>query len=210
MGTAMIWGAGGGIGRALAAKLVADGWMVIAASRQIEEGDEPALHRVAVDVSDADSVARAVAAAGDRVDRVDLWLYAAGDITAAKVADLEPADWQRIVDANLTGAYLAAHYSLPLLAPEAHLIFLGAVVERISLPRLAPYAAAKAGLEALAAVLAKEERRRRVTVVRPAAVATSFWDKVPFKRPPDAAEPGQIAEQILELYHAGRQGVLDL
>jgi NAD(P)-dependent dehydrogenase (short-subunit alcohol dehydrogenase family) len=210
MGTAMIWGAGGGIGRALAAKLVADGWTVIAASRQIEEGDEPALHRVAVDVSDPDSVARAVAAAGDLVDRVNLWLYVAGDITAAKVADLEPADWQRIVDANLTGAYLAAHYSLPLLAPEAHLIFRGAVVERISLPRLAPYAASKAGLEALAAVLAKEERRRRVTVVRPAAVATSFWDKVPFKRPPDAAEPGQVAEQILELYHAGRQGVLDL
>lgn len=210
MGTAMIWGAGGGIGRALVAKLVAGGWTVVAFSRQIEGRDELALHRVAVDVSDPASVAQAVAAAGDLVDRVDLWLYAAGDITAAKVADLEPVDWQRIVDANLTGAYLTAHYSLPLLAPEGHLVFIGAVIERISLPRLAPYAAAKAGLEALAAVLAKEERRRRVTIVRPAAVATSFWEKVPFKRPSDAAEPDQIAEQVIELYHAGRQGVVDL
>jgi 3-oxoacyl-[acyl-carrier protein] reductase len=210
MGTAMIWGAGGGIGRALVAKLVAGGWTVVALSRQIEGRDELALHRLAVDVSDPASVAQAVAAAGDLVDRVDLWLYAAGDITAAKVADLEPVDWQRIVDANLTGAYLTAHYSLPLLAPEGHLVFIGAVIERISLPRLAPYAASKAGLEALAAVLAKEERRRRVTIVRPAAVATSFWDKVPFKRPSDAAEPDQIAEQVIELYHAGRQGVVDL
>jgi hypothetical protein len=49
-----------------------------------------------------------------------------------------------------------------------------------------------------------------VSVVRPAAVATSFWDKVPFRLPPNAVKPGEIAEQVLDIYHAGRQGVIDL
>jgi 3-oxoacyl-[acyl-carrier protein] reductase len=210
MKTAMLWGAGGGIGGALATRLAAEGWTVLSFLRRSQAVIEPRAHNFKVDVSDSSSVTRAVAASADLAKAADLWIYAVGDITAAKVADLAPADWQRIVDANLTGAYLAAHHSLPFLAPEAHLIFIGAVTERITLPRLAPYAAAKAGLEALAAVLAKEERRRRVTVVRPAAVATSFWDKVPFQLPSNAVEPGEIADQVLEIYRAGRQGVIDL
>ena len=58
--------------------------------------------------------------------------------------------------ANLSGAYLATHHSLPLLAEDAHLVFLGAVSERLRLPGLSAYAAAKAGLEAFGEALGKE------------------------------------------------------
>ncbi|HSR33983.1 MAG TPA: SDR family oxidoreductase, partial [Anaerolineae bacterium] len=118
--------------------------------------------------------------------------------------------WQRILDANLVGAYLAAHYSLPLLARDAHLLFLGAVSERMRLPRLSAYAAAKAGLEAFVEVLGKEERKRRVTLVRPAAVDTPLWDKVPFKLPAGAMSPDETADRILDAYRDGHRGVLDL
>ena len=71
-------------------------------------------------------------------------------------------------------AFLATHFSMPLLAQNAHLVYLGAVSERLRLPGLSAYAAAKAGLEAYAEALKKEERKRRITVVRPGAVATPF------------------------------------
>src|SRR5690606_21453919 len=103
-----------------------------------------------VDLGDAFSVQRATQAAAFEVTAIDVWVYAAGDIAAAPVEDMVPEVWNRILSANLTGAYLAAHYSLPLLAPEAHLFFIGAISERLRLPGLSAYSAAKAGLEALA------------------------------------------------------------
>jgi short-subunit dehydrogenase len=75
---------------------------------------------------------------------------------------------------------------------------------------LSAYAAAKAGLEAFGTVLGKEERKRRVMVVRPAAVDTSLWEKVPFKLPKNAMRPEEVAEQILSAVREGHRGVLDL
>ena len=210
MATALVWGATGGIGRALVDELLNREWTVVAVSR-----DEDALAaRVAcslrADVADPFSVQRAVQAAAHEVDEIALWVYAAGDIVAAPVEEMTPAVWERILSANLTGAYQATHYSLPLLAPDAHLIFIGAVSERLRLPGLSAYAAAKAGLEAFAEALRKEQRRRRVTIVRPAAVATPLWDKVPLRLPKDAPPPSKVAGRILAAYDEGHSGVLDL
>jgi NAD(P)-dependent dehydrogenase (short-subunit alcohol dehydrogenase family) len=207
---AMIWGAGGGIGRALASQLEKNGWRVLAIGRHTDELGDALADRFEADVSDAEAIKRALAAAGEAVDQVDLWIYAAGDIAASKVAQAGPESWQRILNANLAGAYLTAHYSLPLLAADSSLIFLGAVSERLRLPRLSAYAAAKAGLEAFVEVLAKEERKRRIILVRPAAVDTPLWDKVPFKLPAGAMSPDEAAERILSAYRDGHRGQLDL
>jgi NAD(P)-dependent dehydrogenase (short-subunit alcohol dehydrogenase family) len=206
----MVWGAGGGIGRALVSTLKEEGWRVLAMGRHTADLEDLTSHVFEADVAQPESVEQALAAASLETDQVDLWIYAVGDIAASKVADVSPQDWQRILDANLVGAHLATHYSLPLLARDSHLIFLGAVSERLRLPRLSAYAAAKAGLEAFVQVLAKEERKRRVTLVRPAAVDTPLWDKVPFKLPPGAMSPDDAAAQILTAYREGHQGVLDL
>jgi len=144
------------------------------------------------------------------VDTVDLWIYTAGDISYSRVSEIPPAEWQKIISANLNNAFYAIHASLPLLSEEAHIFFLGAVSERLRLPGLSAYAAAKAGLEAFAETLGKEERKKRVTVVRPGAVRTKFWDKVPLKTPADAAAPEKIAEKIIKAYEARHKGRLDI
>lgn len=208
--SAMVWGAGGGIGRALVSGLREGGWRVLAMGRHTTQLRDLTSHLFEADVADPGAVERAVAAASQEVGQVDLWIYAAGDIAAGKVAEVSPTTWQRILEANLVGAYLAAHYSLPLLAQDAHLVFLGAISERLRLPRLSAYAAAKAGLEAFVDVLGKEERKRRVTLVRPAAVDTPLWDKAPFKLPPGALSPDETAARILAAYRDGHRGVLDL
>ncbi|MGD8904813.1 MAG: SDR family NAD(P)-dependent oxidoreductase [Anaerolineae bacterium] len=207
---AMVWGAGGGIGQALVSILSQEGWRVIALGRGVADLSNLASDVIEVNVADEGAVQRAVEAAKKELDQVDLWVYSVGDIAASKVADAQFDSWQRILDANLTGAYLTTHYSLPLLARDAHMIFLGAISERLRLPRLSAYASAKAGLEAFVEVLGKEERKRRVTLVRPAAVDTPLWDKVPFNLPAKALSPEDAAQRILAAHRDNQRGVLDL
>jgi 3-oxoacyl-[acyl-carrier protein] reductase len=207
---AMVWGAGGGIGQALVSTLIQEGWHVLALGRSVAELRNLTPDAIEVDVANEGAVQRAVEAAKKKVDQVDLWVYSVGDIAASKVADASPDSWQRILDANLVGAYLTTHHSLPLLARDGHMIFLGAISERLRLPRLSAYASAKAGLEAFVEVLGKEERKRRVTLVRPAAVDTPLWDKVPFNLPANALRPEDAAQRILAAHRENHRGVLDL
>jgi NAD(P)-dependent dehydrogenase (short-subunit alcohol dehydrogenase family) len=206
----MVWGASGGIGTALVERLIDAGWTVLSVARGPEAVTQVTSKLLGADVEDPDSVLRAMEQAKEIVEDVDLWIYAAGDIASVRINEMAMRDWERILAANLSGAYLATHHSLPLLASDAHLVFLGAVSERLRLPGLAAYASAKAGLEAFADVLRKEQRRRRVTVVRPKAVETDLWDKVPFSVPHGAMKPVDLAERILQAYDEGHSGVLDL
>ena len=81
--------------------------------------------------------------------------------------------WTRILDANLTGAFLTTHYSWPLLARDAHLFYLSATSERLRLPGLGANVTAKGRLENFAEVVRKESKRK-ITVVRPSAVDTTL------------------------------------
>lgn len=209
MPAALIWGANGSIGQALAAELAAQEWQVIAVSRAGSDVPGASL-ALQADLGRASEVERAVLSAAYEVGEVDLMIYAAGDILASRVKDMSPDEWGRLMDANLSGAFLATHFALPLLAEDAYLVYLGAVSERLHLPGLAAYAAAKSALETFADTLRKEERKRRILVVRPGAVATSFWDKVPMRLPKDAASPQKVSRRILQAYRAGETGTLDL
>lgn len=104
----------------------------------------------------------------------------------------------------------ATHKRFPLLAEDAHLFYLGATSERLRLPGLSAYAAAKAGLDAFVDTLRKEERRRPTTVVRPAAVVTPLWDKVLMRLSAHAQPPEDLARRILEAYDEGHKGMLDI
>ncbi|MCS6910912.1 MAG: SDR family NAD(P)-dependent oxidoreductase [Anaerolineales bacterium] len=208
--SALIWGAAGGIGRALVTQLAGAGWTVGAVARDSTPIAALTPHAFDADVADPLAVQRAVLAIAQELSDIKLWVYAAGDIASEKVADTKPETLQRILDANLTGALLTVQASLPLLAPDAHLFFIGAVQERMRLPGLSAYAAAKAGLEAFAEAFRKEERTRKITVVRPGAVNTPFWKKVPFRMPANALAPEAVAQKILEAYQTGQSGLLDM
>jgi NADP-dependent 3-hydroxy acid dehydrogenase YdfG len=210
MKNAIIWGAAGAIGQAVLNKLNTSGWTTVAVARDTNNLTSLADYAFDANFNDPTNVEQTVFLVSQEVEQIGLWIYAAGDIISGKVSQLGPQDWQRIISANLNGPYYAIHYSLPLLSENAHIFFLGTVSERLSLPGLSAYAASKAGLEAFAAALAKEERRKRITVVRPGAVATSFWDKVPLRLPVDAASPEKVAQKILDAYQSGHKGQLDL
>ncbi len=208
--TAMIWGASGGIGFALLKQLIDADWQVAAISRDPEKTRDLTPHSFAADVHNELSVQRAVMETHASIGEIALWIYAVGDITAVPVQKMNARQWHTILEANLNGAFLTTHHSLPLLRDNAHLIYLGAVSERLRLPGLAAYAAAKAGLEAFAEALRKEERQKRIIVVRPGAVDTPFWEKVPLRLPKDAASPDKVAARIMGAYRENYAGFLDL
>jgi NAD(P)-dependent dehydrogenase (short-subunit alcohol dehydrogenase family) len=209
MKTALIWGAGGGISRAIVCQLARENWQILAAGRNLNSFTDLTDFVYDIELSDVFSVQSAITSISQEVNEADLWVYAAGDIASLRVNEMSLLDWQRILQANLTGAFLATHFSWPLLSKEAHLFYLGAVSERMRLPGLSAYAVAKAGLEAFADVVRKESRRK-VTVVRPGAVDTHFWSKVPFKLPAHHLKPEQVAARIIQAYTEGHQGQLDI
>ena len=80
--TAMVWGAGGGIGRALVSNLKEEGWRVLAMGHHVADLKDLTSHIFEADVAQPSSVERALAAANQETDHVDLWIYAVGDIVA--------------------------------------------------------------------------------------------------------------------------------
>ena len=206
----IIWGSEGGIGQALVQRFLNEKWEVAALARELTPLSREATWSLEVDFSNAGEMDQAGKWLQENLRSVDLMVYAAGDINSQKIAESDPQRWQQILDNNLTGIYHGLRISLPVLTEEAHIFLLGAVSERLQLPGLSAYAAAKAGLEALAVSLSKEERKKKVTVVRPGAVDTSLWDKVPFKKPAHTYSPEQVAERIWEAYQEGHKGKLDL
>lgn len=211
MQTALIWGASGGMGRALVAQLQEAGWQVLAVARNDAALAGPNLETYSADISRESDVAAASHWAAQHADQVDLWVYAAGDILAKTTADTSNAEWDRIMAANLGGARYATMHSLPLVAPGGLLVYIGAYVSAITLPRLGAYAAAKGALEGFVGALAKEVRDRRISLLRVGAVDTPFWEKVPFKPPRQGTRPpADVATAILEAYTTGHKGPIDL
>lgn len=209
MKNVIIWGASGGIGKAITKTFVDDDAAVVAIARRTAALEHLTPYIIQADVTQPAQIGAAVQAARQVSPLFDLFIYAIGDIAAMKVSEMNLEDWNRILTANLTGAFLTAQASLPVLSPQAQLVFIGALHERLRLPGLSAYAAAKAGLEAYTEALRKETRRKTL-IVRPGAVNTAFWSKVPFSMPKNALQPEVLAELIHAAILDGKEGLLDL
>jgi NAD(P)-dependent dehydrogenase (short-subunit alcohol dehydrogenase family) len=169
---ALIAGGARGIGFATGALLASRGWAVMAADRDpLEATDDvpPSVREriawVAVDVTDTGSVERMVEATLARHGRLDALVTAAGYNRHQLVAALEDETWQKLVDLHLGGALRCCRAARRAMLPEGGAIVnfssIGAIVGR---PRRGPYAAAKAGIEALTRTMAVEWARDRIRV----------------------------------------------
>lgn len=210
MPNALIWGASGGIGRALVTTLKHKNWQVFGVARHDEHIPDNADLALHFDADDPFSFDTAIMSVAQKVESLDLIVYAAGSIRANTLEKLDLEDWNAVISANLTGAFLAATKSLQLLAKDGHLMLISAHVENIIFPRMGVYAAAKAGLETMFTILQKENRKRKLSIVRPPAVDTAFWEHAPFKLPDSAIQPEDVAQAILTHYETGNAGELTL
>jgi 3-oxoacyl-[acyl-carrier protein] reductase len=133
---------------------------------------------VGVELTDADAPAALVDRALEEFGRLDVLVNSAGAGQVADSATLDPADWQRIIDLDLTAPFRCAQAAArPMLAAGRGVIVnISSLLGHIGMPRRAAYTAAKHGLEGLTKTLAVEWAARgvRVVSVSPAYVATEL------------------------------------
>jgi NAD(P)-dependent dehydrogenase (short-subunit alcohol dehydrogenase family) len=168
---AVVTGAGQGIGRAVATRLVADGMRValLDANRATvdEAGQSLGALALAVDVSDPDQVERAFARVGAELGPVDVVANVAGIYgDHAPVRDQTLDTWQRVLSVNLDGTFLCARAGLRGMLERGWGRIVNVASGQAVRPRplIAPYAASKAAVIGFSKALALEVAGRGVTV----------------------------------------------
>jgi NADP-dependent 3-hydroxy acid dehydrogenase YdfG len=189
--TALITGAGGGIGRAISLMLAQMGVRVALLGRDREKleavrselGATGDTALVAVcDVTDRAQVQTTVESLLETMGSIDVLICNAGtNIRDRSFRSLQPDDWDRVIATNLTGAYNLIHFVLPSMRTRGR----GLVVQIDSVSGMrantvagVAYSASKFGQAALGICLAREERGRgiRSTVIYAGEVNTAFLD----------------------------------
>lgn len=151
MKKAIITGGAGLIGSGLCTALLAQGWQV--ASFDLEPGPEGA-QSVICDVGEEASVTAAFAELG--WDELDLLVNNAGIASPDRgpMAELSLAEWRRVTDSHLTGAFLMSRAAIPLLNEGGGVIHMVSTRAFMSEPNTEAYAASKGALVALTHAMA--------------------------------------------------------
>lgn len=192
-GCALVTGAARGIGAATATALAASGWPVAVNYRSDAEGAEGVAQRIADEGGRAIAVASDVTEPGsvdalferieDELGKVAVLVNNAGLREDGLVPQIKPDSWDRVVDTNLTAAYLTTRRALrPMLrARFGRIVNIASVVGPRANAGQSSYAASKAGLIGLTKTVAVEVARRGITVnaVAPGLVETKLTEDVP-------------------------------
>lgn len=172
---AVVTGASRGIGAAVAAELVRLGADVTLIARRREPLTETAqalasgpgrIHDIAADVTDEAAIGRALAEATSALGTPAILVNNAGGAESAPFAKTDPALWRRMIDLNLTSAYLCTRAAAPamLAAGWGRIVNIASTAGLKGYGYVSAYVAAKHGLVGLTRALAVEFARTGVTV----------------------------------------------
>ena len=181
---AIVTGAAGDIGRAIAALFVAEGARVLCtdvdlegAQRSAQAAGAPAV-ALRCDVADAASAKASVKAAEERFGALHILVNNAALVSPYEpVPVLEEAAWRSALDVNLTGAFLMSKYAIPAMvrAGGGSIVHMASQMGHVGAPGRAAYGVTKAGLIHLAKIMALDHGAQgiRVNSLSPGAVLTS-------------------------------------
>ena len=185
--SAIVTGASGGIGRAVARRLVRDGFATVvsyvgqeaAANDTVAEITAAGGRAIAVqaDVAREADVERLFAETLDAFGRIDVVAHGAGVMELSPIADGDLAAFDRVIATNLRGTFVVLGQAARHVAAGGRIIAFSSSVIAKAFPTYGAYIASKAGVEGLVHVLANELRGRDITVnaVAPGPVATDMF-----------------------------------
>ena len=173
--TAVVVGGTSGIGRTLALGLAEAGADVVASGRRIELVKDVAAEiqkrgrrtlSIAADVSEIASLDRLRDECLEAFGKVDILLTVAGMTKKSPTLEMDEADWQRVIDTNLTGTLRACQvFGRPMIAQKyGRIVTVGSLSSFVGLFEVAAYVASKAGVVGLTRALAVEWAPHNVTV----------------------------------------------
>lgn len=159
----VVTGAASGIGNCTARLFSAEGAAVTLLDRNIAGLEDIASeiqgHAFAADVTDEQSVARAIESGAKAMGGIDGVVNAAGVMLRGSVLDVSVAEWRRVLEVNLTGAYIVVRCCLPWLRRSSAATIVNIASGQGLLPNVpdrTAYAASKGGLVNLTRALAAE------------------------------------------------------
>lgn len=185
---AIVTGAASGIGKALAAALLARGALVTLADLNAEGaaaaaaalGGGPTARAAALDVTDAEAVHRLVHGVAQDHGRLDYLFNNAGIGAGGQIEKLARSDWERVLSVDLHSVVngVAAAYPIMVGQQSGHIVNTASLAGLVPSPLLTPYAAAKAGVVGLSVSLRVEAAAQgvKVSVVCPGPVETPLLD----------------------------------
>jgi NAD(P)-dependent dehydrogenase (short-subunit alcohol dehydrogenase family) len=212
-------GASRGLGRQIAEATLAAGHQLVATARQPDSLSDlvdrygSQILPVALDVTDPDGAATAVAAGTKAFGHLDVVVNNAGYANLAAVEDITLADFRSQIDANLFGVVNVTKAALPVLREQGsgHIIQVSSIGGRLATAGLSAYQAAKWAVGGFSEVLAREVGPLgiKVTVLEPGGMQTD-WAGSSMQVPP-VSEPyqgtvGVMARMHHELGSAGALG----
>lgn len=184
---ALITGAGKGIGKAIALALAKEGVNIILVARTQEEIDSVAAKvrslrvkalAITADVADINSVNAAVEKALAEFGTIDILINNAGIAAFGKFLELEPTDWERIIQVNLMGTYYMTRAVLPNMIERqtGDIINISSTAGLSGNALTSAYSASKFAVLGLTESLMQEVRKHniRVTALTPSTVATDM------------------------------------
>ncbi len=185
--TALVTGATRGIGKTCAQVLAATGYRVILAARSAEKLEEAAAairqsgaetFVVEVDLASHESIAMGFSKAAKEFGRIDILVNNAGITKDGLAVRMKQADWELVLQTNLSGSFYATQQVLPGMMRErwGRVVNIASVVGEMGNPGQANYVASKAGLIGLTKSLAQEVGSRNITInaVAPGFIGTDM------------------------------------
>ncbi|MBK1859272.1 SDR family NAD(P)-dependent oxidoreductase [Cerasicoccus arenae] len=210
----IITGAANGIGLAIAQKFADEGAVVIMgdidlsaagqAAHSINKQHANAAIAIECDVTNSSDVSASIALAESQFGRLDILVNNAAVAIGGKITEMPEAEWNRVLNTNLTSAYRTISSALPIMLQQGRgcIINLSSTQAHRSWASWTAYAAAKGGLLAMTTQLAGEFAAQgiRINAISPGAIDT------PMNAERMAKEGGDLKQGLIDMHAMKRMG----